>query len=281
MPLMITGGAGVVGTQLCRHLRARGHEVVAVDVMETQGVVRADLLDDVASKRVFETHRPEVVLHLAANKNVFFCEENPDVAHAVNFQMTESLVGLCAAFNARMIFISSDYVFGEEDRVWKEDDTPCPTTQYGRDKAASEKVIGEVLSDYAIVRTSGLYGFQEDLVHVVRSVLAKGETFNAFDNLSNCPTFLPDLFNMLDAILQNELSGVFHCVGPEAMSRFDYAKTVAEVLGLDASLVQPESVDFEQDIRPPSLRLSGAQTYSRLGVVPRKLSDNLRKTDHE
>lgn len=277
MRVMVTGAAGVVGTQLCRYLSTSGYEVVPVDIVDAPGMVCADLRDEVAAQKLFEKHRPDGLLHLAANKNVFFCEENPEVAHAVNFEMTQTLVRLSAASGVRFVFFSSDYVFGSNDRVWREADEPCPTTQYGRDKAASERMIREALADCAIVRTAGLYGFPGDLIQVVRSVLSQGEAFNAFDNLINCPTWTSDLFQMLDVILTGRLSGIFHCVGPEVFSRFEYARCVAESDGLDVSLLRAESLDFSTDIRPPALRLDGGCTYERLGFRPGNLKDNLRK----
>lgn len=281
MRLMVTGGAGVVGSELCSHLRNAGHPVFPVDVSGGDGVIVADLRDEAAVSRVFEQIRPDAVLHLAANKNVFFCEEHPEVAHAVNYKITEILTAACNRFNARMIFISSDYVFGGSSRTFTETDEPCPTTQYGKDKAASEQVILKTLKDGAIVRTAGLYGFPGDLLQVVKAALSKGESFRAFDNLINCPTWTPDLFRMIDRILEAGFCGIFHCVGPEALSRFDYACAVAEVFDLDRTMVLAEKLDFTKDIRPPSLRLDGHSTYARLGVTPGTLKENLKRIRDE
>lgn len=281
MRVLLTGAAGVVGRGLWSHLRERQIDVIAVDIAEFPDVVRTDLRDGKAVLSLLEKYRPNVLLHLAANKNVFFCEENREVAHAVNYSMTETIAKACATTGVRMVFFSSDYVFGAEDRIWKETNIPCPTTQYGRDKAAAEAFICKHLSDYTIVRTAGLYGFPGDLTHVVRSALSKGEVFNAFSNLISCPTWTGDLFAMLDSILDNHRTGIFHCVGPEALSRFNYACRAAAVFGLNRSLVKAEVLDFSKDIRPPALRLDGSCTYKALGLFPGTLESNLRKTDDE
>jgi dTDP-4-dehydrorhamnose reductase len=277
MRVLLTGAAGVVGRELWRHLRERKIDVIATDIAEFPDVVRADLRNAEAVCGLMEKAQPDVLLHLAANKNVFFCEENPAVAHDVNYRMSETLARACANSGVRMVFFSSDYVFGAEDRMWRETDIPCPTTQYGRDKASSEAFICRHLANYAIIRTAGLYGFSGDLTHVVRSALSKGDSFKAFSNLVNCPTWTGDLFAMLDSILGNRPTGVFHCVGPEALSRFDYACRVAAAFGLDGSLVQAETLDFSKDIRPPSLRMDGSATFKALGVFPGRLEDNLMR----
>lgn len=277
MRVLVTGAAGVVGTELCRDLRARNHEVIPVDVAGGAEMIRADLRDAGAAREVLEKHRPEVVLHLAANKNVVQCEENREAAHAVNFGITENLAQGCAAISCRMVYFSSDYVFGKEDRFWVEGDVPCPTTQYGRDKVESERVIAEQVPDHAIIRTAGLYGFPGDLTQVVRGVLSRGDIFDAFENLTNCPTWTGDLFRMIAVILEQGERGIFHCVGPESLSRFAYARCVAAVSGMDASLVRATSLDFTKDVRPPTLRLDGRATYRKLGVMPGTLEENLRK----
>jgi len=276
MRVLLTGAAGVVGRELWSHLRERQINVIATDIAEFPDVVPADLRNAEAVCGLMEKYQPDVLLHLAANKNVFFCEENRAVAHDVNYRMSETLASACANSGVRMVFFSSDYVFGAEDQIWRETDIPCPTTQYGRDKAASEAFICRHLDDYAIIRTAGLYGFSGDLTHVVRSALSKRESFNAFSNLVNCPTWTGDLFAMLDSILENHRTGVFHCVGPEALSRFDYASRVAAAFGLDGALVRAETLDFSKDIRPPALRIDGSATFKALGVSPGRLEDNLR-----
>lgn len=279
MRILLTGAAGVVGSALCRHLKGRHHEVIPVDMADSSGIIRMDLRKTDAAAALLGEYHPDVVLHLAANKNVFFCEENRAASHEINFGITETLTRACMQSGSRMIFFSSDYVFGANDEVVFEKSNPCPTTQYGRDKAESEAFIASHLGSWAIVRTAGLYGFPGDLVQVIRQAVSKGQPFSAFGNLKNCPTSLNDLFPMLDTILSQGLSGTYHCVGREVLSRFDYALQVARVLEFDESLIRSERLDFSRDIRPPCLHLDGEKTYSMLGYYPRSLAENIKMND--
>jgi dTDP-4-dehydrorhamnose reductase len=252
MKVLITGAAGTVGSGLVRRLRDSGFDIVGVDRKEAPGLLCADLLDARWAGSLFEEHDFDAVVHLAANKNVADCEKNPHAAHRVNYEMSARLADLCEAHGVGMIFLSSDYVFGAEDRLWREEDDPRPTTQYGRDKAAAERYLLSCLSSISVVRTAGLYGFPGDLVSVVRSVLGRGETFEAFENLINCPTYMGDLCGAVARLLEHRQNGIFHCVGPEAMSRYDYAFRVAEAFHLPTSQVVKGTLDIEADCRPAS-----------------------------
>ena len=276
MRILLTGAAGVVGSVLCQNLRGRCYEVIPVDIVDSPGIIRMDLRNSNAAVTLLSEHRPDVILHLAANKNVFFCEENISVTHEINFGITENLTRACMNSRSRMLFLSTDYVFGAKSEVFFEDSQPCPTTQYGQDKAESEAYIEGNLDSYVIMRSAGLYGFPGDLIQVVRQAISKGQRFNAFANLKNCPTSLNDFFCMLDIIISRELNGIFHCVGREFLSRFDYALQVAKALGLDASLIYSEMLDFSQDVRPPCLHLDGTKTYSVLGYHPLSLIENIK-----
>jgi dTDP-4-dehydrorhamnose reductase len=92
------------------------------------------------------------------------------------------------------------------------------------------------------------------------------ETFEAFENLINCPTYMGDLCGAVARLLEHRQNGIFHCVGPEAMSRYDYAFRVAEAFHLPTSQVVKGTLDLEADCRPASLRLDGRSTWKNLDL---------------
>lgn len=275
MRILVTGAAGLIGRKLTDHLCNVGYEVIPVYFGQQKGSICADLRDEATVFSLVKEHTPDLILHLAALKNLRFCEDNKKASRATNYGITEVLTKICSESKIRMIFFSSDYVFGKYDHFWKETDSPCPTTQYGMDKASSEFLIQEKLSDYAIVRTAQLYGFRGDFVSLVWDALTSNQEFIAFANLVNCPTWIDDLFAMLNKIIGHGSQGIFHCVGPEAVSRYKYACEIAEAFALDSSYIKPVNLDFANDIRPPVVRLNGASTYDSLQVYPGTLKDNL------
>lgn len=275
MRILVTGAAGAIGLKLTNYLCELGHQVIPVDFKPHKDTIHADLRNEATVFHLFQTHNPQLVIHLAALKNLRFCEENQEASYATNYGITKLLTKACLEFPTPMIFFSSDYVFGKYDHLWKEEDTPCPTTQYGMDKAASEFLIREKLTNYAIIRTAQLYGFPGEFVSLVCEALTSHQEFTAFTNLVNCPTWIDDLFTMLNKIIVHNSQGIFHCVGPEAVSRYQYACKIAQAFALDSSYIKAINLDFSTDIRPPVVRLSGASTYNRLQFYPGSLQDNL------
>jgi dTDP-4-dehydrorhamnose reductase len=265
----------MIGKKLSEYLCETGHQIIPVDIVQCDGVISADLRDEATVFCLVKEYAPNLILHLAAIKNLRFCEQNKQTARAANYGITEILTRACSEFETRMIFFSSDYVFGKYDHFWQEADPPCPTTQYGIDKAASELLIQEQLSNYAIVRTAQLYGFVGDFISLVCEALTSHQEFIAFTNLVNCPTWIGDLFLMVDKIINQGSQGIFHCVGSQAMSRYQYACEIAKVFALDSSCIQAVNLDFSNDIRPPVVRLNGTSTYEILQIYPRRLKDNL------
>lgn len=275
MRILLTGAAGMAGRYIAEQLSASGHVVIPIDVAQAGGIIGADLANESDVSRVIEEHAPDLVLHLAAITSLNYCENNKAASRRSNFETTRALVEVCADKRLRLIFFSSDYVFGAEDRLWREHDAPCPTTQYGKDKAASETMILRGLQDFAIVRTAQIYGLPGDFVGLVYDALLSGDHFKAYSNLVNCPTWVGDLHAMVDAIVAFGYRGIFHCVGPEASSRYDFALAVAAAFSLDTDLIHPEALDFSKDIRPSAVRLDGTSTYKTLRVSPGRLQDNL------
>lgn len=277
MKILLTGATGLIGREIVFFLEKKGHTLIPVDIIASESVLQADLRDNEIVNDLISLNSPDLVIHLAAIKNIKFCEQNKEEAELSNVGITRGLVAVCKERNIRLIYFSTDYVYGAYDRFWVESDLVCPTTQYGKSKAISEAVIQKELSDYAIVRTAQLYGFKGDFISLVLQTLNAGKEFLAIDNLVNCPTWIGDLLQMLDEIIEERHQGIFHCIGPEAVSRYEYACEIARAFSLDSSKIKPFQLDFSIDIRPPVVRLNGINTYQKLQVYPKKLEINLEK----
>jgi len=275
MRIFISGAAGVVGKSLSNYLRNIGHQIIAVDIIDRDDIICIDLRDEATVLKLIAKHSPDIILHLASIKNLNYCENNKTQAHLTNYGVTKILTRICKTYDIRLIFFSSDYVFGQFDYFWKESDTPCPTTQYGRDKAKAEKLIQTTLYDFAIIRTAQIYGFSGDFVDLVYQTLTSQQTFDAYSNLINCPTWIGDIAEMLNKIILHNKKGIFHCVGTEALSRYQFANVVVEVFSLDKSYIVAKDLDFSTDIRPPVVRLNGSRTYNELKVYPKTLKETI------
>lgn len=275
MKLLVTGAAGHIGQCLTQFLKKSGHQVIGVDVKEHPDCLLVDLTDKVKLVRLIESFHPEIILHLAAITDIRFCETHMDEVKQINYGITEFVIEACSKRNIRMMYFSTDYVFGKFDRLWKEDDPTCPVTIYGQHKAECEALIQRKLTKYSIIRTAQLYGYEGDFIHLIRNSIEQLKGFKAIENLVNCPTWIVDLFKMLQVIIDQGHSGIFHCIGPEPVSRFEFALAISKAFKIDAAFIQAVKIDFSVDVRPSVVRLDGTRTYRKLNYFPKSLNQNL------
>lgn len=270
MKILITGANGFVGKSLTVLLQEKGYDVTPIGFGEHCNTMAAspDLTNFQAAFSFIKIHRPSIVLHLAGLKDVFLCERNKILSHSLNLILSENIAKICSLIPSKLIFISSDYVFDGENGPFNETSIPRPSTQYGIDKLKAEQYIQQNQKHYAILRTSGIFGMKTDFVSTVIEQVSAGEPFSAYKNLINTPTFINEFADMLHIIIKNDLTGIFHCSGIEAVSRFDFSKIIARVFSLNESLIRSISLDCSTDIRPRSLIIDSMRTYRLLNYFP-------------
>lgn len=272
--LLFTGAAGVVGRALSPFFAARYPGCILTDRAGTGASIACDLESRADVRALVHDTAPDVVVHLAGNKDVFALEASPALGWRSNAEITTNLVEALRDCAARLVFLSTDYVFAGVDGPYRETSPTSPTTAYGRSKLAAEQIVAASGLGFAIVRSSSLFGFPGDLVGKVRETLGRGDVFPAFADLVSNPTSIVELGEMLRRIVEDELGGIFHASGAEAMSRYTFARRIATAFGLDVALVRPETRN--ETIRPPDLSLDCAATYARLGYQPPSLETTLR-----
>ena len=166
---MIAGAAGQLGQALLRAAATQGWEAVATDVAQM------DITDPQAIASHLARHRPEVVVNAAAATRVDDLEHDADLALKVNGLGPRNLAVACRRRGAKLIHISSDYVFdGTKDGPYLEWDAPRPLSVYGRSKLLGEELVRQQCADHFIVRTAWLYGLPGP--NFVTAILAKGRT---------------------------------------------------------------------------------------------------------
>ncbi|WP_410792102.1 SDR family oxidoreductase [Kribbella sp. C-35] len=220
MRLLVTGAAGLLGREL---LRTDGHEIVpAYHSQVVPGGVQLDVRRHDAVRDVIRSVRPDGIIHTAYKQ-----DDWRTTAHgAVNVA--------AEADGARLVFVSSDAVFGPREAPYTEHELPCPITPYGAAKAAAETAIRAISPDAVIARTSlivGSDGHSEEEQRVRR--LAAGEPGVFYTGNIRCPVHVSDLASALLELLVSDVIGVTHVAGPEALSRFDLGRLIALRDGLD------------------------------------------------
>ena len=201
-PLLITGGSGFVGRNLARFFAPRWPVVTtyfgqpaAFD--STAQSFHLDVRDAGAVLSIFGRVAPEVVIHTAGNKNVRFCEENPEEAYRINALGTRNVARACRSFGASMIYLSTDLVFSCTKGGYKEDELPQPTLVYGKSKLEGERFALRELESVAVCRSGGIYGKGSPLLNWLSAEIDAGRSVECFVDVFNTPTYVENLAEMI------------------------------------------------------------------------------------
>jgi dTDP-4-dehydrorhamnose reductase len=213
------------------------------------------MTDAAAVRALFARVTPELVLLPAAQPNVDRCELEPAESQAINVDGTRHVADACAAAGARLVFFSTDYVFDGEAGPYPADAAPAPINVYGRHKLEAERIVSRTVTDHLIVRACGVYGYQaagKNFVMALARLGAAGEPMRVPHDQWGTPTLAE---NMAEAVRELALAGrrgVFHPVGPDYLSRIDFARLAADVLGHDPGFLRPVSTpELKQPARRP------------------------------
>lgn len=236
MRVLITGGRGQLGRELAKVFGAEeGHAVLA------PGRAELDVTRPEEVRRAFHDFCPEAVVHAAANTNVDGCELDEDGAYLVNALGTRNVAAAAEEAGARLVYISTDYVFdGRSRRPYKEFDPPGPLSVYGKSKLAGERFASAFCRRHFIVRTSWLYGPHGK--NFVKTMLALGEQKGevaVVDDQVGSPTYAPDLARFVAALVKTELYGTYHATNAGACSWYEFARAIFRAAGLERVKVRP------------------------------------------
>jgi dTDP-4-dehydrorhamnose reductase len=242
--VVVTGANGQLGTDVVRAWTASGDTVLGLD---RPGL---DVTDRTAVLHLLTRERPDVVINCAAWTAVDACESDPERAHRDNAGAVAHLAEGCAAAGARLMQISTDYVFdGTKTGPYVETDATNPQSVYGQSKLAGETAALALGDRATVVRTSWVCG--EHGGNMVKTILrlAAAQPQLAFvaDQVGH-PTFTADLAPLLRRIARAELSGVIHATNQGAVSWFEFARAVVAASGRDPAMVSPIAT---ADLQPP------------------------------
>ena len=286
MKILVTGASGLLGLNLSLRM-IETHTIVGVDRNKLSGtpfeIVKVDLLEAGACSRLIDEVRPDAVIHTAANANVDACESDPEGARLLNAEFPGELAELCAKRNVRMIHISTDAVFdGTKEGVYTEDDSPNPLGIYAQTKLDGERNVLSANPDAAIARVN-FFGWSlsgtRSLSEYFYNNLSTGRQANGFTDVWFCTLFVGDLADTLVRMLEKGLSGLYHTVGSEALTKYDFGVKIARQFGFDEELVIPISVDESglKARRSRNLRLSVHKLSTDLGLEIPDVSTGIEK----
>lgn len=249
MKLLITGASGLLGINLAMEAM-REHEVIGVDRGKLKSapfqVLKADLLDRNAIDSVLDSTQPDWLINCAALANLEECEEYPDRARILNTDLPANMARVCAERNIRFVHISTDAVFdGEKDDFYTEEDEPNPLGVYAQTKIDGERAVVSETPE-AIVARVNFFGWsltnRRSLGEFFVNNLGEGKYVNGFTDVIFCPMLVNHTSCLLLEMLEKNLSGLYHVVGAQAMSKYQFGVEIARTFGLRENLISPKSV---------------------------------------
>lgn len=285
--LLITGASGFVGQNLARYYVRQGYHVTALhrttpippDLTSATSSHKCDICDFDALKNVFSQNPVDVVLHAAGNKDVKYCETHSDKAYEINAVAARNVARCSRDARARMVYISTDLVFPCTDGWYRETDSPRSRLVYGKTKFEGERLVLEECNESIICRSGGIYGVASPLLRWLDRQLVLGQNVEAFSDVFNTPTFAWNLAEMIEAILQKGLHGIFHTVGPQRTNRFDFFRAYAREMSFNPDLVVASEAGDRKEklLLRADASLSSESTRARLDLQFDDVTRGLRR----
>ena len=264
---LVAGAGGMLGADLVAALAARGETVTGLD---RAGL---DVTDAASVTDAITRHRPDVVVNCAAWTAVDDAEASEEQALAVNAGGAASVAAGCAAAGARMVQVSTDYVFaGDAGRPYAEDDVPAPRTAYGRTKLAGERAVLDRLPESGyVVRTAWLYGAHGgNFVRTMIKLQDQRPAVDVVDDQHGQPTWTADVAGQIIALIHaGAPPGIYHATSSGQTTWFGLAQEIFGLLGADPARVRPvPSSTLSRPAPRPAYSVLGHGAWARLGVPP-------------
>lgn len=236
----VTGANGRIGRELVKLLNPTEYEILATDIDEV------DIVDSKKVNLFVDMNRPNIIINCAGLTDVKYCENNIDEAFRVNAIGVKNLAIAANRINAKLIQLSTDDVFnGGSSIPYKEYDSTRPRTIYGKSKLLGEEYVKQFSTTYFILRSSWIYGDGNKYVERIINSAKKHKKIQVFKDQVGSPTSSIELAKFISSIMDSYDYGLYHatCIGE--CSRFEFAKKILEIAGIDAEIEEVENLkDF-------------------------------------
>lgn len=259
LKVLITGAKGQLGNELASILKNEASEIGAIDQKYNAcEVITADvdMLDITNAENVnsfFKKNRPDIVINCAAMTNVDGCETNVELAMKVNALGPLNLARACKKINAKLVHISTDYVFsGNGKSPYREWDICAPDSIYGKSKLLGEQYVREQTDKYFIIRTAWLYGYVgKNFVKTILNLAKEKSQIKVVNDQFGNPTNANDLAHHILKIAITDNYGIYHCTGSGEASWFDFASLIVKYARLECQVAPCLTDEFPRKAKRP------------------------------
>lgn len=294
MKVFVTGTAGQLGHDVAFQLVDREHDVICSDLssipselppatkplgieIPDPSYVSLDITDEKKVKAVMEAYKPDGIIHCAAWTAVDSAEEevNKSKVHLINVDGTRYLAEAAKAIDAKMIYISTDYVFdGKGERPWQPDDKNyAPLNVYGKSKLDGELAVSSILDKYFIVRIAWVFGLNgKNFIKTMVNVGRTHDTVRVVNDQIGTPTYTKDLARLLVDMVETDKYGYYHATNSEDgqyISWYDFTKEIYKQAGINSTVIPVSTAEYglSKAARPFNSRLDKSKLEA-MGFKP-------------
>ncbi len=263
MKILITGSNGMLGHDLIEVLKD-SHELILTTSKTLDITDENHVLDFISQSK------PDVVINAAAYTDVDGCEQNQELAYAVNSEGVRNLALACRQVDCALVHISTDYVFdGSATEPIGEDGEIGPISVYGKSKLKAEQAIEEILDKFYIVRTAWLYGINGK--NFPKTMLELAENHSqitvVYDEVGT-PTYTPDLAGAIFKLIETDYYGIYHITNSDYCSWCEFARYIFEIAGKDVKVIPVTASEFARPAPRPSYSVLENKNWIDKGFKP-------------
>lgn len=273
-PILLTGGSGLLAVNWAQAIRkccnlTLGFHNREVSLHQTfTKKINLESIDDLM--RVFEEVGCRAVVHTAGLASVEQCESNPAIAHHVNVTLASNVAKACNRLSIKLVHISTDHLFSGQVPLVPENYPTAPKNVYGKTKAEAEKRVTDSNPEALVIRTN-FYGwgttYRRSFSDIIIEALRANKEVMLFQDVFYTPILIEEAAKVVQDLINLKVSGIFHVVGDDRISKHEFGLRVAEEFGLDSNKIIPSLLANEVKLtrRPFDMSLSNSKVHNLIG----------------
>lgn len=274
MKVLVTGANGQLGYDVIKQLNSVGIDYLGTDRESL------DITNKEQVTRVISDYNPDAIIHCAAFTAVDKAEDEKDLCYSINVLGTKYVAEACKEIDAKMVYISTDYVFdGEGDKPFEVTDKPNPINYYGQTKYEGELEVQKLIDKYFIVRISWVFGSNGN--NFVKTMLRLGKERDEISVVADqvgSPTYTYDLADFLLEMIETDKYGIYHATNEGYCSWYEFACEIFKQAGMGVKVNPIKTVDYPTRAkRPKNSRLSKINAIDNFNIKLKTWEDSLRR----
>ena len=259
MKVLIVGAHGMLGSDLMQSLGTT-QQVMGTDIGDF------DITNQKETLRALLKIRPQWIINVAGYTQVDRCEEESELAFKVNAEGVKNLALACKEIQAKLFHVSTDYVFdGKKQKPYVEEDYPAPISVYGHSKLQGESYLQDLLDDFIIIRSGGLYGKRgTNFVNTIIEMAKGRDELTVVNDQLVAPTYTVDLSKAIGSLMEVSPKGIFHAVNSGYCTWYQFACKILELVGSTSKVIPVSSGQLNRPAKRPSFSVLNCRKFTEV-----------------